>query len=568
MATTSEDPGLLQDFSGGLNTLISPNRLDPKYSPSTTNVWYDDGALQKRPGQLRTTTTQTVNGKNFFGILLHDSVISGTETLMVYGAAGVTNNFLAYSQDNPNPLTMSGVYTNAPGTVTTSSSSTTVTGVSTTFTTTASAGSLLIVSGTFGVIQSVTNDTTLVLTANFGGTFSGSGYNIAPAWPINNRVSFVDMNSKVWVCGQGSSAISFDGSFGAYISAFPLAAYSLLYSNYVFAANTSANPSRVFWSTRKDPTTWPASNFVDVNPADGFPIVGLFFDGQSLCILKTNSMWKLTGDVFDPANPTYTLTQVYTPSDFYMNSPRSVQLFEPAQGFLMLGKKGFYSYNGAGAVSKLLNYDIIRSEFANINGFTWGAFPNVRTEPTAIIVDGNYWLQCADSTSGISTADKVLTYVIDKTGAVWKWSTTANGIVSDMAYYRGNLYGGNSYTSGTPGLIQLNYTTIISDAQSTLISATYTTKLIQFKNQQRFGLAYVYFKKQSAGNLTFSYAIDEGSYTNVTVDMTAGTGTRTKSVPIVVGQVGYSIQFQVTNNVAGQAFEVYSIEFDHQNLRQ
>lgn len=565
---TTDDAGVLQEFSLGLNTLIAPNRLDPRYSPSATNCWYDDGAVQKRPGQLRTTTTQTVNGKNINGILLHTSVLSGTETLLVYASAAVTNNFLVYSTDSPNPLTMTGAYTSTAGTVTTSSISTAVVGVGTSFLTTTSANALIVVSGVFGIVQSVTNDTNLVLTANFGGTFSGSSYNILPAWPLLNRVSFADMNSKVWICGQGASAVSFNGTNTAYVSAFPQTAYSLSFSNYMFAASTIANPSRVYWSSLKDPTTWPASNFVDVNPDDGFPIVGLFYDGQSLCILKTNSMWKLSGSTFDPANPTYTLTQVYTPSDFFMNSPRSVQLFDAAQGFIMLGKKGLYSYNGAGAVVKMLNYDIIRSEFSGINGFTWGVVPNVRTEPTAIVVDGNYWLQCANASSTISTSDKELTYVIDKSGAIWKWTATANGIISDMAYYRGNLCGVNSWVSGTPGIMQLNYTTVTSDAQSTAIAAAYTTKIIQFKNMQRFGLAYVYLKKQSAGNMTFSYSIDEGSYTNVTIDMTTGSATRTKSAPITIGQVGYSIQFQITNNVAAQTFEFYSIEFDHQELRQ
>jgi hypothetical protein len=278
-------------------------------------------------------------------------------------------------------------------------------------------------------------------------------------------------------------------------------------------------------------------------------------------------MWKLSGQTFDPANPTYTLTQVYVPSDFFVNSPKSVQLFDAAQGFIILGKKGLYSYNGAGAVTKLLAFDRIRSEFANIAAFNWGNVPAVTAEPASLVIDGSYWLQVPYSLSTISSADKELTYVIDKTGAIWRWQATANGIISDFCYFLGNVYGVNSWSGGTPGIIELDQTTT-SDAQSTAISATFQTKVIEFENQQRFGLAYLYFKKQSAGNLTFSYSIDEGTFTNVTVDMTGGTAVRGKSTEILIGQIGRSIQFQWSNNVAAQTFEVYGVEFDHQELRQ
>ena len=557
-----EQVDVFQDFSLGLNTLSAPNRLDPKYSPTHSNVWNDDGAIAKRLGQNRTSTSNTAWGNSWFGYLLHTSVFSGTENLLIYAAAGITNNFLLYTSDSINVNRM---FVSTAGTVTTNSASAAVVGVGTAFLTTARAGAIFSVGNDVGIVLSITNDTNLTLTGNFPSTNAGASYNLAPGWGATRRVSFTDQNSKAWICGQGNASGYFDGANFVYVDAFPQANYSLPYKNYTFTANTSANPSRIAWSALKDPTIWPASNFVDVNPDDGFPIVGLAYDGQSIVIFKTNTAWKLTGDTFDPANPTYTLTQIFTPNDFNINSPKSFQLYG-TNGYIMLGKKGFYAYNGGGAISKILDYDRIRQEFANIGSFAWGNVPTVTAEPAAIIVDGNYWLQVANSLSSISASDKELTYVLDKSGAAWKWSQLGPAMISDFAYRSGTLYGVNSYSGGTPGLLQLN--TGSTDGLTSAINGSFTTKVFEYSNQQRFGVVYVYLKKQSAGNLTFEVSVDEGSFVSNTIDMTGGTGTRVKSAPIVVGRVGRSIQFRLSNNVAAQPFEVYAVELYRQELRR
>lgn len=569
----AEQTELIQDFAGGLNTLSAPDRLPANMMPSMSNVWYDDGALQKKPGQLKTSSIgngDTIWGRGWSGYSLHTSVFSGAQSLLVYGANGVGNNFVFHIEAS-SPTTSTIMNTGGTGTATTAVLSPNVSGSGTNWLTTAQIGGIFIIGNTVGIIQSVTNDTALVLTGNFGALNTNTAYNITNGWPSTGRVSIVDMNAKAWICGQGAVSVSWDGATQTYVTAFPQANYSVSYSNYIFAANTAANPSRVSWSALLDPTTWPAANFVDVSPNDGFPIVGMFLDGQSIVILKTNSAWKLTGGTFDPANPTYSLTQIYCPSDFIINSPKSVQLLgnqSTGYGFIMLGQKGFYSYNGSGSISKLFNFDIIRSEFANMAAFNWGNVPTVTAEPASIIVDGNYWLQVPNALSGISSSDKELTYIVDKNGAVWKWQATANGMISDFAYLGGTLYGVNSYSGGTTGLIQLN--TGSSDAQTTSINGTMTTKVLEYQNQQRFGRCNIYFKKQAAGNITFSYQIDEGGYINNTVDMTVAPvgegGTRTKSVDIMIGSVGRTIQFKMTNNAAAQTFEIYGVQFDRRDM--
>ncbi len=67
--------------------------------------------------------------------------------------------------------------------------------------------------------------------------------------------------------------------------------------------------------------------------------MGLAYDGQSIIIFTTNAAYKLTGDIFDPSNPTYVLTKIFTPSDFNINSAKSFQLYGPS-GYIMLGAAG------------------------------------------------------------------------------------------------------------------------------------------------------------------------------------------------------------------------------------
>ena len=570
-----EKTDTFQDFSLGLNTLTAPNRLDPKATPTHSNIWNDDGANQKKPGQLKTSTNgngDTIFGRLWFGQYAHTSVFSSAQQAILSVLASV-NRSLLISVSAAAPTSRNIMNTGGTGTASSAVASPTITGVGTDWNTTARSGAFFTIGNTMGIISTVDSDTQLTLTGNFGALNVGTSYIITNSWALTSRVSFVDMNSRCWICGPGSTTVSWNGTTQVFVDAFPKANYSLTYKNYVFAANTAANPSRVSWCSLKDPTTWPATNFVDVNPDDGFPIVGLAYDGQSIIIFKTNTAWKLTGDIFDPANPTYTLTQIYTPNDFVINSPKTFQLYGP-NGYIMLGKKGFYAYNGGGAISKILDYDRIRGEFATIASFDWGAVPTPTAEPSAIVVDGNYWLQVPYTLSTISASDKELTYVLDKAGNVWRWQSLAGGVLGDFTYLNSTLYGVNSLygvAGGTPGLIQLNTGVLNQSGTSgtdVAMNGTTTTKIFEYSNQQRFGVLYVYFKKQSAGNLTFEVSVDEGSFVSNTIDMTAGTGTRVKSAPIVVGRIGRSIQFRWSNNTAGQTFEVYAVELYRQELRR
>ncbi len=574
----NEKQTILQDFGLGLNTLVAPNRLDKRNSPTHSNVWYHNGAIAKRPGMGAGSARTTQFGKDWYGIAMYVTTFSNVENVIIQANLLLTDSrtILLKTSDITTVGTMN---TGGTGTALTTSGSPTVTGSGTDWLTTARADAMFAIGSDIVKISTVDSNTQLTLASNFPTTNNPAvAYTITNSWPDKARVCFADMNSKVYISGITSTPVSWNGTTQVFVDAYPKAKNAIVFKNYVFVSGMVANPSRVQWSALKDPATWPSSNFVDVTPDDGFPIVGLWSDGQSILIFKTRKVFKLSGDIFDPSNPTYTLTEVYVPPDFIIYSTRSVQLFGQF-GYIMLGKLGFYSYDGGGTITKILDYDRISDQYNSMTSDPTAGFVTPAQEPASALVNGDYWLQVPDR-SGSLSSDKANRFIIDKTGAIWRWTATAAGIISDWAYSSGILYGVcSAQTSSTDvtksrilsvnPLTQVNYDGVDTNGlPGAAITGTFTTKINEFAKQQRFGRVYVYFKKQSAGNLTFEYSIDEGSFSSTTIDMTAGTGTRVKSDPIIVGRIGRSIQFRCSNSVISQTFEVYAIEFYHQELRQ
>lgn len=554
----------LQDFSGGLSTLMAPNRIAENQSPSCTNTWYDNGAIAKRYGQTRTSGFSYNSGTNAWnGLGAYQVAFSGASSLIMNVATDAYTNAHNVLLSTTDAISVSEMPSNPTGTAAVTNGSPTVVGTGTNWLTTARANSFLKIGTVYYLIQSVDTNLQITLAINYPATtLSGLAHNIYGAWPRANRVSIVSMNSKAWICGVGAITQSWNGTVAAFVDAFPSAQYSILYKNYVVAANTTSNPSRVSWCSLKDPTTWPASNFVDVNPDDGFPIVGLVYDGQSVVILKTNSAYKLTGDVLDPANPTYTLTRIAVPDDFIINTPRTFQPFQG--GYVILGKKGFYAYAGGGVISKIDSYTKIQGEFDSTVSFSESGVPTAALEPSSVAIGHNVLFQVSQ-VGGINNL-KETTFVLDPSGAAWKWSYLNVASMADFAYLANTPYaliGGGAYNGGLASL----GVTSASDVDSSAISATWTSKVFEYNVSQRFGRCSVYFKKQAAGSLSFSYSVDEGAYTTVSVDMTAPTATRAKYT-FIMGVVGSTIQFQLNNSTVAQPWEAYGIEFERNPLRQ
>src|SRR6185436_17956054 len=192
-----EEVDTFQDFSLGLNTLTAPNRLDPKALPTHSNIWNDDGANQKKPGQLKTSSNangDTIFGRLWFGQYMHTSVFSAAQQTIISVLASV-NRSLLISVSAAAPTSRNIMNTGGTGTATSAVASAIITGAGTDWLTTARAGAFFTIGNTMGIISTVDSDTQLTLTGNFGALNVGTSYIITNSWAITKRVSFVDMNS-------------------------------------------------------------------------------------------------------------------------------------------------------------------------------------------------------------------------------------------------------------------------------------------------------------------------------------------------------------------------------------
>jgi hypothetical protein len=75
----------------------------------------------------------------------------------------------------------------------------------------------------------------------------------------------------------------------------PLGLYPAWFHNYLFVANNSSYPSRLYWSNLGDPTTFTVTNYVDINPGDADKITGLGMLQDELFVFKQNTIWSVTG---------------------------------------------------------------------------------------------------------------------------------------------------------------------------------------------------------------------------------------------------------------------------------
>lgn len=127
-----------------------------------------------------------------------------------------------------------------------------------------------------------------------GGAFSAIG----SANLTNNKdITFVVANDILYGF-NGSEVVSWDGTtVTKNPTSVPNGFYAEWFHNYMFVAKTTSNPNRVFWSNLGDPTTFNASNFVDINPGDSDSIQGMVgFPGQDeLLVFKRNTIWSITG---------------------------------------------------------------------------------------------------------------------------------------------------------------------------------------------------------------------------------------------------------------------------------
>lgn len=575
------------DFTDGVNNFLSANRIGDKEIAIGKNVWSDKGAIRARGAMVevgQATVTIGSTTLNLTGLYQGGSVINLNGTVYIFNTSDAFGGAGSFNNGAQMP-----VYTSTPGStgwnaipVTTAGTATTngttaVTGSGTTWTTSVAVGDVFVINAEAGhlsgypftTISAIISDTSLTLSGNYPTSDSGAAYTILPNFVASGTEyspSFETLLNKIYMTTPGRAMSSWDGTTFANVPGAPKVHFLKNFKNYMFAANTTANPARLFWSTVLNSDSWPASNFVDVAPNDGQQITGLFNDGTSLLIIKQRSIYKLSGDIFDPSNPTYTLTKLYTPPECVFDSANSWAMFQGV--YLLYAGQGLYTYDGSNFIQRLAISDKLQTTFTNgiFSPTNFAAIEIPSKGQQAFTFNGNYWMTSSEGSTGSSTAPSVV--VLDRNQKFWTFipgtallygffqmkDPTLSIYNSLWAFY-------HEPGTGAFGVIQLDQV-----FSSEAINASFTTKNYEFGRSQRFGKAYLLYKGASTGTITFGYAIDGGSTTNATVTMVSGAAV--KSPPILIGQKGNSIQFTISHNSSSEDFEVYGIELETNDLKQ
>lgn len=111
----------------------------------------------------------------------------------------------------------------------------------------------------------------------------------------NAPISFTTANNSL-IGINGSEQGDWDGTtFTSNRADFPIGKHMKWFHNYLFVANSSSFPSRLYWSDLGDPLTFDTDNYVDINPGDGDEITGLGTLPDQLLVFKKNTIWSITG---------------------------------------------------------------------------------------------------------------------------------------------------------------------------------------------------------------------------------------------------------------------------------
>lgn len=208
----------------------------------------------------------------------------------------------------------------------------------------------------------------------------------------------------------------------------PRAKYLTLHQNYVFAAGTSATPSRLEWcnivaGTGTDARDWPSTNRVELDPNDGDEITGLGKVDNLLLVFKRRKLFA----VYDPI----TGANRRISDSIGCVSHRSI--VETPAGTFFLAEDGVRRTNGS-SVDAVPISDPIEPTIKALNpadaagvyfdGHYYLSFPSDGTVLDYDLIAGSWWVH------GISAAQ----------WAVWGddlYSAKADSAIVDRAFVSG-----------------------------------------------------------------------------------------------------------------------------------
>ena len=255
---------------------------------------------------------------------------------------------------------------------------------------------------------------------------------------------FVTLQGATYAFNDANDTVikTTDGASFSNVAAVPAGISGAWFHNFFFVFGVSGQESRLYFSDVNTPETFDAMNgYIDVNPGDNEPIIGLGVLGDRLLIFKESRVWQLTG--YGTADFTLddlgeTLTNLGTPARRSIVETPSACFFLSFRGgtphFRMIRQTDENQLINGGIVSDAITGTMNR---LNVN----------QLANSAGIYDGRHiwWAVTVDSDT---TNKEVL--VFDTVTGAWVRFTGIEASVFTLSTLTGEpqLYFGDSQASG------------------------------------------------------------------------------------------------------------------------
>lgn len=302
-------------------------------------------------------------------------------------------------------------------------------------------------------------------------TFNGSYTNVSGTVTItagaSNLVQVTDLTDKLVMCNELDKPFYMGSTGDAVHISTPLftgAKTCSTYGAYLIIGNTTesgtAFSSRIRWSDINDINSFPALNYIDVEPDDGDKIVSLISFDDSVYIFKKRSIYRMLITGLDGPDAFVIRPVVRNIGSWAKNSVRVI----PNVGIAFLAQNTLYVLNDGGleAVG-----DQIQRTFDSVNRAQWG-------NAVAAVYPKRYQYWISVATGSASTNNAVLVYdYIQKAWTVYG-NINANALAQAEDSNGNNLlisgdYSGNQYKQDTTN------TTDNVNGVTTNINFSYTT---------------------------------------------------------------------------------------------
>ncbi len=332
-----------------------------------------------------------------------------------------------------------------------------------------------------------------------GNTFGGSYTNVVGTVTLtssaSNLVQVTDINDKLIFCNESDKPFYLDSTHNAVAlneTLFSAAKTCGTYGSYLVVGNTTessvAFPSRVRWSDINTPDSFPALNFIDVEPDDGDKIVSIIGFEDSVYIFKKRTIYRMLITGLDGPDAFIIRPLARNIGAWAKNSVRVV----PGEGLFFLAQNTVYKLSSSGADaytgSGLIPIgDPIQRTFDSINRTQWG-------NAVAAVYPKRYqyWISVA---TGSATSNNTI-LVFDYMQKAWSvYAIKANALAQAEDSNGNNLlitgdYLGNQYKQdGT------NTTDNVAGV-TTNIGFSYTTPDLLFDSPEytkNFKYLYIFF---------------------------------------------------------------------------